>query len=72
MANKASNNQHEHYLHGTESEKPHRLKGYVTDGMTDVLIGHLRKHTDTDEEYDPFFGVLSVQPPHGPTVSYTD
>ena len=68
MGNEASNNQHEHYLHGTDSEKPQRLKGYVTDAMTDLLIRHLRQHT-ASEDYNPFFAVMSVQPPHGPTVT---
>ena len=77
MANEASNNQHEHYLHGTDSEKEAvRLDGYVTDAMTDILIGHLREHVGEEggqaREYQPFFAALSVQPPHGPTVGPTN
>ena len=73
MGNEASNNQHEHYLHGTDSErKPLRLKGYVTDAMTDLLIDHLRGHVGDGAEYQPFFAVLSVQPPHGPNVTPTN
>ena len=73
MANEASNNQHEHYLHGTDSEtEPVRLAGYVTDAMTDLLIHHLRGHVGSGEDYQPFFAVLSVQPPHGPMVTPTN
>lgn len=73
MGNEASNNQHEHYLHGTDSEKkPLRLEGYVTDAMTDLLVDHLRGHLAGGEDYQPFFAVLSVQPPHGPTVTPTN
>ena len=38
-----------------------RVPGYETDGLTAILVDWLREHTD-----DPFFAVLSVQPPHNP------
>ena len=72
MGNEASNNQHEHYVYGTGSEEPQRLKGYVTDAFSDILIDHLRDHVGTGEDYQPFFAALSVQPPHGPTVTPTN
>lgn len=53
-----------------ESETPVRLPDYETTALTDELLRHL---TDagtpgTAEEADPFFAVLSVQPPHSPYV----
>ena len=73
MGNEASNNQHEHWVYGTGRERPWRLQGYVTDAFSDLLIEHLRDHVGGDgEEYQPFFAVLSVQPPHGPTVTPTN
>lgn len=68
-----ANNQHETYVHGTGQETPRRLPGYETDSLTDLLLGHLDDHLGTTgpdavagEDYQPFFAVLSVQPPHSP------
>ena len=72
MGNEASNNQHEYYVHGTGCEQPQRLRGYVTDALSDLLIDHLRAHVGGERDYRPFFAVLSVQPPHGPTVTPTN
>ena len=73
VGNEASNNQHEHYVYGTGRERPWRLRGYVTDAFSDLLIEHLRDHVGSGrEEYQPFFAVLSVQPPHGPNVTPTN
>ena len=44
MGNEASNNQHEYYAFGTDSETPVRLPGYETDAWSDLLIEHLRAH----------------------------
>ena len=44
MGNGASNNQHECYAFGTDSETPVRLPGYETDAWSDLLIEHLRAH----------------------------
>jgi arylsulfatase A-like enzyme len=42
-----------------------RVPGYETDGLTDILLGWL--DTQASERRDqPFFAVLSVQPPHNP------
>ena len=61
VGNEASNNQHEHYVYGTGRERPWRLRGYVTDALSDLLIGHLRDHVGRGQErYQPFFAVLSV------------
>ena len=73
VGNEASNNQHEHYVYGTGRERPWRLRAYVTDAFSDLLIDHLRDHVaDGGEEYRPFFAALSVQPPHGPNVTPTN
>jgi arylsulfatase A-like enzyme len=72
MGNDAANNQHEHYVFGTESEEPVRLDGYETDALSDLLLNHLRAHVGGAEDYQPFFAALSVQPPHGPTVTPTN
>ena len=73
VGNEASNNQHEHYVYGTGRERPWRLRGYVTDAFSDLLIEHLRDHVGSGrEEYQPCFAVLSVQPPHGPNVTPTN
>ena len=87
MGNDAANNQHECYAFGTDSETPVRLPGYETDSWSDLLIEHLRTHVggagqggppggDAGErpeaDYQPFFAVLSVQPPHGPNLTPTN
>ena len=61
-----NNNQEHCYVHGSGCETPVRLDGYETDALTDQFIKHLHEHTGGGENYDPFFAVLSVQPPHNP------
>lgn len=64
-----NNNQHEVFVYGTDDETPRRLPGYETDSLTDIFLGHLAGHVgENAEEYQPFFAVLSVQPPHSPYV----
>ena len=88
MGYENNNNQHECYVHGTASETPQRLPGYETDALSDLLLQHLRSHVgatanggtarggltpaDSGPDYQPFFAVLSVQPPHGPNVPPTN
>ena len=88
MGYENNNSQHECYVHGTASETPQRLPGYETDALSDLLIEHLRSHVgagdhqnggagkltpaDSGPDYQPFFAVLSVQPPHGPNVPPTN
>jgi arylsulfatase A-like enzyme len=44
-----------------------RLPRYETDALTDILIDWLReRHAASAGQRQPFFGVLSVQPPHNP------
>ena len=87
MGNDAANNQHECYAFGTDSETPVRLSGYETDAWSDLLIEHLRAHVGgagrggppggeagdgSEDDFQPFFAVLSVQPPHGPNFTPTN
>ena len=72
MGYENNNNQNEAVVFGTDSETPLRLEKYETDGLTDLLIDHLTKHIQNQEDYQPFFAVLSVQPPHSPYVPPTD
>jgi len=60
-----NNAQYHTFVHGSGADEPFRLPGYETDALTDLFIDHLREHTREDN-YAPFFGVLSVQPPHSP------
>ena len=68
MGYENNNNQNECYVYGTDSETLVRLNGYETDSLTDMFIGHIKKHVAGQQDYQPFFGVLSVQPPHSPYV----
>ena len=88
MGYENNNNQHECYVHGSAGGTPQRLPGYETDALSDLLIEHLRSHVgagpngssgrggltpaDSGPDYQPFFAVLSVQPPHGPNVPPTN
>lgn len=72
MGYKNNKNQEECYFYGTESETPQRLKEYETNGLTTTLLNHLKKHSKKAKNYQPFFAVLSVQPPHGPYVPPTN
>jgi arylsulfatase A-like enzyme len=45
-----------------------RLPGYETDALTDIMIDWLGDHTRANPD-QPFFAVLSVQPPHNPYVA---
>lgn len=72
MGYEFNDHQNEVHVYGTESETPRRLPGYETDSLTDLLIRHLHSHVnrkDEDDEYQPFFSVLSVQPPHNPYIT---
>ncbi|MFW6060528.1 MAG: sulfatase [Phycisphaeraceae bacterium] len=50
-------------IQGSDHEELRELPGYQTDELTDLLIRHLRGHCAQDD-YQPFFAALSVQPPH--------
>lgn len=55
------------WLHGHRNGREfdfHRLPGFETDALTDLLIDHLRHRATKTEQ--PFFAALSAQPPHNP------
>lgn len=56
---------HGHTIDGEEVEH-YRLPGYETDCLTDLAIDYIDKKAEEDQ---PFFAVLSVQPPHDPYVA---
>jgi arylsulfatase A-like enzyme len=63
------------WVHGGDikkDDKPfhYQLPGYETDELATLLIDHLIKfHSATKADPQPFFGVLSVQPPHNPYIA---
>ncbi len=64
-----NNSQWDCWLHGHEGgeEVAHfRLPGYETDCLTDMAIERIGRRADGDR---PFFMVVSVQPPHSPTMA---
>lgn len=64
-----NNAQYDCYLHGHKGEKEveiFRLPGYETDAMTDIFLEYLKNQSRNNQ---PFFAVLSVQPPHDPYVA---
>jgi arylsulfatase A-like enzyme len=72
MGYEYNDHQNEVHVYGTENETPQRLAGYETDSLTDLLIGHLQQHVKmrtAEDEYQPFFAALSVQPPHNPYIT---
>ena len=47
--------QHRAQAAGYRPRRPWRLRGYVTDAFSDLLIDHLRDHVGSGaEEYQPF------------------
>lgn len=62
---------HGHDLDGRDDDDPHaeKLEIYETDALTNRLIDFLQTYGDDDQ---PFFAVLSVQPPHNPHVAPPD
>ncbi len=73
MGYENNNNQNECYVFGNDCEDFKRLKGYETDVLSDIFIEHLKTHVgDNEDDYQPFFAVLSVQPPHTPYVTPYD
>lgn len=62
-----NNSQWDCWVHGGEGEEARhfRLPGYETDALTDLFLDDL----DACDGSQPFFSVLSVQPPHDPYVA---
>lgn len=61
------------WVHGGEGENAfhYRLPGYETDELTNLLLDYVDQQVHGSENGDaqPFFAVLSVQPPHDPYVA---
>jgi arylsulfatase A-like enzyme len=66
-----NNSQYDCYVHGHDRDgdevEMYRLPDYETDSLTDLLLDHLEERADAPDQ--PFFAVLSVQPPHDPYVA---
>lgn len=63
-----NNSPFDSWLHGTGQPEPRRQEGFETDDLTDRLISRLEKWKESGDA-QPFFAVLSVQPPHDPYVA---
>ena len=71
-----NNSQWDCWVHGGEEESAfqHRLPGYETDELTNLLIDYIEQRSIDQQAQNPaqdhpFFAVLSVQPPHDPYVA---
>lgn len=68
-----NNSQWDSWVHGGigEGAVHYRLPGYETDALTDIFIDYLRQRgtEQANGQGQPFFAVLSVQPPHNPFVA---
>ena len=71
-----NNSQWDCWVHGGAGDDAfhRRLPGYETDALTDLFIDYIRGRGGHDGEGEgpapqPFFAVLSVQPPHDPYVA---
>ena len=64
-----NNSQWDAYVHGHDDAgneiSPHQLPTYETDALTDLTLDYINQRADDSQ---PFFCVLSVQPPHDPYV----
>ena len=62
-----NNSQWDCWVHGGAGAKAfhYRLPGYETDELTNLLIGYLKERRAAQ----PFFAVMSVQPPHDPYIA---
>jgi arylsulfatase A-like enzyme len=68
-----NNSQWDSWVHGGTGKDAfhYRLPGYETDELTNLLLNYIKdRAADKKQGKDkPFFGVLSVQPPHDPYVA---
>lgn len=71
-----NNLQYDSWVHGGEGEQAfhYKLPEYETDALTNLFIQHLRERATAaaGSGKQPFFAVLSVQPPHNPYVAPPD
>ncbi|WOO39293.1 sulfatase [Rubellicoccus peritrichatus] len=66
-----NNSQWDCWIHGGEGGNAfhEKLEGYETDALTDRMLYYLDERLSSNEDGQPFFSVLSVQPPHDPYVA---
>jgi arylsulfatase A-like enzyme len=68
-----NNSQWDCWVHGESGKDAfhYRLPGYETDELTNLLVQYLKSKGDKSRagQSQPFFAVLSVQPPHDPYVA---
>jgi arylsulfatase A-like enzyme len=71
-----NNLQWDSWVHGGSGEKAfhYKLDGYETDELTAILLKQLEIHLNNNQKGpntsdQPFFAVLSVQPPHNPYLA---
>ena len=70
-----NNSQWDSWVHGGSGEDAfqYRLPGYETDALTGLLLDYLHQRANQpagpENDPQPFFAVLSVQPPHDPYVA---
>lgn len=70
-----NNSQFDCWVHGGAGDEAfhYRLPGYETDALTDLFIDYLKERANEqghdDQEGQPFFASLSVQPPHNPYIA---
>ncbi|MGI8990626.1 MAG: sulfatase family protein [Bryobacteraceae bacterium] len=68
-----NNSQWDSWVHGGAGKDAfhYRLPGYETDELTNLLIRYLKDYVEERKQgtAKPFFGVLSVQPPHDPYIA---
>ncbi len=73
-----NNSQYDCWVHGHDADGsavPHyRLPGYETDELSELLIDfiHDKGGAQAEGRREPFFAVLSVQPPHSPNLAPED
>jgi arylsulfatase A-like enzyme len=69
-----NNSQYDTWVHGGEGDSAfhYRLPGFETDALTDLFITYLKEAGEKQrpgQGDEPFFAVLSVQPPHDPYIA---
>jgi arylsulfatase A-like enzyme len=72
MGYENNNKQNDVWIYGTDHEEPRRVEEYETRALSKIFLQHITQHVregeNKNEAYQPFFAVLSVQPPHSPYV----
>ncbi len=73
MGYENNNSQWDCWVHGGDgiNERQYKLPGFETDELTNLFIDYINKRGEEKKEGNeqPFFAVLSVQPPHEPYVA---